>query len=318
MKKLLIILLVFIFCFSANTVLADSFNVKVDTKTANAGDVVDININLENNSGLLAAIFNVEFDKERLELIEVQDGQLLEGGTFSPNYKAYPYKMVWNSASYTDFTDDGVLAVLKFKVLDNAESGTAFINLEYKENDVFNVDLNNVPITVINGGIEVVGNASSDVINQGGNSGTGRKTKSSSVSISVNNDTNGQAIKNSIVLTIGKKEANVFGETKSNDVAPIIRNDRTMLPARFVAENLGATVEWDNDTRTVTITKDDIKIVITIDSQTAFVNGAAIILDSPAFIENDRTYTPLRFIAEKLGAEVDWNGDTQTVYINSK
>ncbi|MDD6564610.1 MAG: copper amine oxidase N-terminal domain-containing protein [Clostridiales bacterium] len=107
----------------------------------------------------------------------------------------------------------------------------------------------------------------------------------------------------------------MFGETKINDVAPIIRNDRTMLPARFVAENLGADVKWDNDTRKVKITKDDITIIITIDSQTALVNGKAIILDSPAFIENDRTYTPLRFVAEKLGADVEWNSETQGVII---
>lgn len=315
MKKLFSVFLIFIFCFSVNTVHADSFNVKVDNKTANAGDTIDININLENNSGLLAAIFGVEYDKERLELIEVQDGQLLEGGTFSPNYKSYPYKMVWNSASYTDFTDDGILATLKFRVLDNAESGMAFINLEYKENDVFDVDLNNVPITVINGGIEVTGNKTSDATAQGGSSGTGRRAKGSSPDVSVNHGTDEQKINNTIILTIGKKEANVFGETKSNDVAPIIRNDRTMLPARFVAENLGAKVEWDGDLRTVTITKDDIKIIITIDSQTALVNGKAIVLDSPAFIEDDRTYTPLRFIAEKLGADVEWNGDKQEVII---
>lgn len=315
MRKIFIILLTSILCFSANTVLADSFNAVVDTKTAKAGDTVDINISLENNSGLLAAIFNVEYDKERLELIEVQDGQLLEGGTFSPDYKAYPYKMVWNSASYTNFTADGVLAVLKFKVADNAGSGNAFIKLEYKENDVFDVNLNNVNINVINGGIEVTGSTSPDTTNQGGNSRTGRHTKASSSAPSVNNDTDGGKTKNTIVLTIGKNEATVFGITKINDVAPIIRNERTMLPARFVAENLGAKVEWDGEARAVTITKDDIEIVIIIDSQTAFVNGKAIVLDSPAFIENERTYTPLRFIAEKLGAGVEWNGDTQEVII---
>ena len=44
---------------------------------------------------------------------------------------------------------------------------------------------------------------------------------------------------NQIILTIGKKDAQIFGKTKSNDVAPKIEKDRTMLPARFVAEKLG-------------------------------------------------------------------------------
>ena len=90
-----------------------------------------------------------------------------------------------------------------------------------------------------------------------------------------------------------------------------------MLPARFVAENLGAKVEWDDVNRKVIIKKENIEIIITIDSQTALVNGAAIILDSPAFIENDRTYTPLRFIAEKLGAAVEWKPETQEVIITT-
>lgn len=315
MKKILIMLLVFTLCIPGNIAFADSFNVVVDNKAANTGDTVDINISLENNSGIIAALFNVEYDTERLELIEVQDGQILDGGTFSPNYKSYPYKMVWNSATTTNFTDNGVLAVLKFKVLENAQSGKAFINLAYNENDVFDVDLNNVPITVMNGGIDVAGNTSGST-SSGGNSGTRRPSGSSSVSKPISNNTDTEkTAKEQIVLTIGKKEALVFGETKVNDVAPLIRNDRTMLPARFVAENLGADVKWDNDTRKVTITKDDITIIITIDSQTALVNGKTIVLDSPAFIGNDRTYTPLRFIAEKLGADVEWNSETQEVTI---
>lgn len=315
MKKFLAVLVIAFLLSSVITVSADDFSVIVDTKTANSGDTVDINISLENNIGLLAAIFSIEYDKERLELIEVQDNRLLEGGTFSPNYKSYPYKMVWNSASYNNVTDDGVLAVLKFKVLAGAKPGMAYVNLKYRDNDVFDVDLNNVPLNVVNGGIEVTGSTLNDEKNEVINTRTGSKSGASLLQ-SANNNKEDQ--KNRIVLKIGKTEANVYGEVKSNDVAPIIRNDRTMLPARFVAENLGATVRWDNDTRTVTIIKEDIKIVITIDSQTALVNSKAIVLDSPAFIENDRTYTPLRFIAEKLGGAVDWNGDKQEVIITKK
>ena len=113
-------------------------------------------------------------------------------------------------------------------------------------------------------------------------------------------------------------EAIVFGETKTNDVAPVIRKDRTMLPARFVAENLGAVVLWDSDLRRVTLTKDDITVIITIDSSAATVNGENVTLDSPAFIEDDRTYTPLRFIAEALGADVQWNEEKSEVIITKK
>ena len=126
---------------------------------------------------------------------------------------------------------------------------------------------------------------------------------------------------NQIVLTIGKKDAQVFGKAKSNDVAPKIEKDRTMLPARFVAENLGAKVEWDGEKQLVTITGKNLKtdenvtILITIGSATVKVNGKEIKLDSPAFIENDRTYTPIRFISENLGASVEWVEKDQKVII---
>jgi len=110
-----------------------------------------------------------------------------------------------------------------------------------------------------------------------------------------------------IILTIGSVDAQVFGAPVSNDVAPIIENDRTMLPARFVAESLGAYVAWDNAQRKVTIHKNLTMIEIYIDSDIAYINGNPVTLDSPAFIRNDRTYTPVRFIAEALGATVEWN-----------
>ena len=127
--------------------------------------------------------------------------------------------------------------------------------------------------------------------------------------------------KNQIILTIGKKDASVFGKIKTNDVAPKIVNDRTMLPARFVAESLGAVVEWDGDKQLVTITcknlktNEDVTILITIGAEYAVVNGENVKLDSPTFVENDRTYTPIRFISEHLGASVEWNEKEQQVII---
>ena len=145
-----------------------------------------------------------------------------------------------------------------------------------------------------NGGSEVVGNNNS-----------GNENKESS---------------NTIVLTIDEHDALVYGTTKTNDVAPKVVNDRTMLPARFIAENLGATVEWDGEKQLVTITgknekQEDVTILITIGSDYAKVNGEDVKLDSPAFVENDRTYTPIRFISENLGATVEWNETEQTVTI---
>ena len=121
--------------------------------------------------------------------------------------------------------------------------------------------------------------------------------------------------KTSIILTIGSKEALLDVKTVTNDVEPKIVNDRTMLPIRFIAEALGAKVEWIEDTETVKITADGIDITIKVGEEKATVNGKEIALDSPSFIENDRTYLPLRFVSENLGATVDWNEAEQKVTV---
>ncbi len=118
-----------------------------------------------------------------------------------------------------------------------------------------------------------------------------------------------------IKMTVGSSAAYVNGEEIALDAAPIIRNDRTMLPVRFVAEKLGAFVTWDEATGTATILTEEVEIEITINKAEALVNGESVALDSPAFIENNRTYLPVRFIAEKLGATVTWDGETSTATI---
>lgn len=121
-----------------------------------------------------------------------------------------------------------------------------------------------------------------------------------------------------IILTVGEKKAIVFGKEIANDVAPVIRNDRVMLPIRFVAEALGAEVLWSLDAPDeVKITKGDTEIVIYIGGDYALVNGEKMRLDSFAFLENDRTYLPIRFVAESLGCRVNWNDETRTVKIGT-
>lgn len=125
----------------------------------------------------------------------------------------------------------------------------------------------------------------------------------------------GEDTLNQIVMQIGEKEMVVFGETVVNDVAPVKKNDRTMLPARFVAEHLGATVIWTEETQTATITKDDVVIILRVGEEYAQVNDKKLKLDAPVFQQNDRTYTPLRFISETLGATVDWIEESQQIII---
>lgn len=118
-----------------------------------------------------------------------------------------------------------------------------------------------------------------------------------------------------MLFTIGSTTANIFGQDVTYDAAPQIINSRTMLPARFVAEALGADVQWDQAEQKVTITREDTEIVLYVDSDTAYINGEATKLDSPAVVIGGRTYTPVRFVAEALGAKVDWFGTQSRVRI---
>ena len=125
----------------------------------------------------------------------------------------------------------------------------------------------------------------------------------------------GETAATEIKMTIGDMNGYVNGVAKPLDAAPIIRQNRTMLPVRFVAENLGAEVAWDGATSTATLTSGTTEIKITIGATTATVNGEEKPLDAPAFIENSRTYLPVRFVAEALGATVAWDGATSTATI---
>ncbi len=91
------------------------------------------------------------------------------------------------------------------------------------------------------------------------------------------------------------------------DYEIIIRSDKALVPVRLIAQELGASVDWNGSNRLVNITKSQNEIVLTIDSNVASVNGIEIDLDYPAIIYKDLTYVPLRFVAENLDATVHYS-----------
>lgn len=91
----------------------------------------------------------------------------------------------------------------------------------------------------------------------------------------------------------------------------------TLVPVRYVSEQLDAEVKWDGDKQQVTVTDilSDKSIVFTVGSATAEVDGNPVSLDSKAVLKNGSVYVPVRFIAETFGANVSWNNDSRTVSI---
>ncbi len=96
---------------------------------------------------------------------------------------------------------------------------------------------------------------------------------------------------------------------------PVIVNDRTLVPLRAIFEKMGAEVVWDDATKTVTATREDTTVSLTIGSDQLMVNGEAVTIDVPAQIINDRTMIPVRAIAESFGCEVNWNQKAKRVAI---
>ncbi len=109
----------------------------------------------------------------------------------------------------------------------------------------------------------------------------------------------------------------VVGEKKvAFDALPIIRNGRTLVPLRAIFEALGAEVLWDDETKTVSAEREDIKISLKIGEATLYKNGEAVLLDVSADIIQDRTFVPLRAVSEAFDCEVLWDDEIKTATIS--
>ncbi|KNY25162.1 stalk domain-containing protein [Pseudobacteroides cellulosolvens] len=99
------------------------------------------------------------------------------------------------------------------------------------------------------------------------------------------------------------------------DVPPSIISGRTMVPLRVIFEGLGASVTWDEKTKTVIGKKQGKTIKLTINNKNAYINGKLIKIDVPPKVISGRTLVPTRFIAESLGTDVYWEAKAKIVSI---
>src|SRR5664280_1353126 len=122
-----------------------------------------------------------------------------------------------------------------------------------------------------------------------------------------------------IQLTIGSRTMYVDGSPVVLEAAPIILNSRTLLPIRAVVEAVGGTIAWDASTQKVTIVQNDKTLVLWINRNVATLNGQSVNIDSDPkvvpIIMSGRTLLPLRFVAETLAMDVQWNAVTRMVTI---
>ena len=96
---------------------------------------------------------------------------------------------------------------------------------------------------------------------------------------------------------------------------PVVVEGRTLIPLRGVFDNMGYSIDWDGETKTVTLKKNSDTLKIAIGQASIDVNGSSTAIDVPAQIINGSTMLPLRAIATATGAEVLWDADSKTATI---
>ena len=109
-------------------------------------------------------------------------------------------------------------------------------------------------------------------------------------------------------LVIGQYAYTQNGINQVSDAAPFIADDRTMIPLRLIAEAMGAVVDWNGSTQTATITQGATVITLVVGQPLPNDLGIPI-------ISNSRTFVPLRFEVEALGADIEWDGATQSIEV---
>lgn len=318
-RLLFILLLLSGFCLAGpDLVLAnDDTTIKIGLPAQiKAGEEFIAVVNISQVKYFNAANYDVKFDSTVLKLQKIEDGQIGEqiiGVSMWREIEPGHIRVIHDLSGVSGASGSGSLAKITFKCLRETSTTISFDSgvlsniyaqeivaawipepIQFKE-DGKNSDIITPPVKTSTGG--------------GGNNQPAPK-------LPPDEKTEPQLLnpitKNVIVLSINKLEASRDGKSFVLDAKPFIKPgvNRTLVPVRFISEGLGAEVEWLANSRQVKITDEDVTILLTIGSKTVLVNGRQTELDCPAEIVNARTFAPVRFISETLGAAVNWDGSS--------
>ncbi|MDD3653226.1 MAG: copper amine oxidase N-terminal domain-containing protein [Desulfotomaculaceae bacterium] len=121
------------------------------------------------------------------------------------------------------------------------------------------------------------------------------------------------------IFKIGDTKYTVNGVEKTMDVAPYISGDRTYLPIRYAAYAAGvvdANIMWNQADQSVILVKGDRVVKMVIGSSVMYINGVDFTMDvAPELVDPGRTMLPIRYVAQALGCEVEWDATTQSVTV---
>ena len=270
---------------------------------AKAGETVTVNVALAGGVNVKNfSVKNLEYDTNALELVAADVVKIGD-----------PTIADWmNGALAVTYAEEmaectGVVLKLQFKVNDMATTGLYEISCKSQ--------INKEDIAVEAGKIFVDGKM--PVVEET-DENEDFESKEPDVEL-----TSKERAEDVICLKIDNPAAFAFGnfgliDSANDKVVPYIKNDRTLVPLRFVSETLGAKVEWEDGWNYCYVNKGDKKIKITFGSADIEVNGEVITYDAPVEVVQDRTMVPIRFISEELGYHVYWNQPNRVVVITPK
>ena len=167
MRKVLSVLLAVVMlavCSVISYEAADEPRFQTEIVRGNAGETVDVKLNIQNNPGITALSIDVSYSSDDLELISVNNAALFQDAISTGNVSSDPLRISWYAADSENKVDNGTLAILRFRVRDNAICSR--INISYNPENVFDNTLQNQPFEITNGWVLVgdkkIGDAYSD------------------------------------------------------------------------------------------------------------------------------------------------------------
>ena len=131
----------------------DSPQLFVSSETGNVNDTVETKVYIKNNPSITALRISIAYSSDDLELLEINNGGIFEEAITHSQTLSSPVTISWYSQKSEDCNNNGILAVLKFRIKDNAQSSQIF--LSYDEDDIFNSSFDNVYFDTQNGVVTV-------------------------------------------------------------------------------------------------------------------------------------------------------------------
>ncbi|MFC5401763.1 stalk domain-containing protein [Cohnella soli] len=122
--------------------------------------------------------------------------------------------------------------------------------------------------------------------------------------------------KPTIVMTVGKKEATVDGKKAALPAAPFNQGGTNYVPLQYIATKLGATYQWDNAAKKITVLRGDRMLELWSGSSKAILNGQRLTVTGSPILQKNNVYVPIRVITEQLGMKVEWDQKKKTITIH--